>query len=105
MTRYFNVRIGLIILCNILLMILLVCLNFYVTNKYQEVSIANKMIEIHIEQEKQLLTTINAEFAYVTSPKYLKPLAVKYLNLSPVSAKQIVQDLAHASSINSEGAS
>ena len=99
-------RIGFVTSFNLALLGVLVYCNFYVTNKYHEISIANKMINSQILQDKQLVTTLHAELTYLTSPKYLKPLAAKYLTLVPISSKQIMPDLLAVSNlIKEEGGS
>ena len=54
------------------------------------------IIDARIRYEQQLITTLNAELVYISSPKYLQKLADKYLNLEHIKSTQIVQDLPHA---------
>ena len=88
-----NINSKLFTALNIGVLVFLIYLNFYISNKCYEISVAQKIVDARIEKEIQLLTTLNAEFAYLTSPKYLKTLAKKYLTLSPVLSNQIIKDL------------
>ncbi len=76
---------------NVLILVTLAYLNFYLKNNFRELSVANKALETRIAQEKQLATTLKAEVAYVTSPKYLQLLADKHLKLQNVSSSQIIK--------------
>ena len=95
-------RIGFITSFNLVLLGILVYCNFHITNKYHEISIADKMINAQITQDKQLVSTLNAEITYLASPKYLKPLAAKYFNLVPISSKQIMPNLLAVSNLTQE---
>ena len=78
---------------NIAMLLILVYLNFYIKNSFHDLSIAERIVSSRIAQERQLIATLNAELTYVTSPKNLKELAKKYLNLEPIKSEQIIKDL------------
>jgi hypothetical protein len=78
---------------NITLLLVLVYLNFYIKNNFHDLSIAERIATSRIAHERQLITTLNAELTYVTSPKNLKELAKKYLTLEPIKGEQIIKDL------------
>ena len=78
---------------NVAMLLVLVYLNFYIKNNFYELSVADKIINVKIAQDKQTITTLKAELTYVTSPKNLKELAKKYLTLEPIKGWQIIKDL------------
>ncbi len=71
----------------------LVYMNFHIKNNFHEVMVSDKMISSRIFEEEQLYITLKAELTYLTSPKNLKLLASKYLNLAPVHSSQIVKSI------------
>jgi len=72
-------------------------MNFYFKNNFYEMTVMSKMLDSKIMQEKQNIATLNAEIAYITSPKYLSTLSHKHLKLQNVDYKQIVKDFQQAS--------
>lgn len=88
-----NLIAKLLTIFNISILVIVIYLNFYISNKCHEINVAQKIVDANIEKETQLLSTLNAEFTYLTSPKYLKILAKKYLTLCPIASAQIIKDL------------
>jgi len=84
---------------NILVLILLIHMNFFFKNNFYEMTVMSKMLDLKIMQEKQNIATLNAEIAYITSPKYLSILSHKHLKLQNVDYKQIVKDFQQANRV------
>lgn len=84
---------------NILALVLLIYMSFYFKNNFYEMTVMSKMLDSKIMQEKQNIATLNAEIAYITSPKYLSALSHKHLKLQNVDYKQIVKDFQQANKI------
>ncbi|WP_158706837.1 hypothetical protein [Candidatus Phycorickettsia trachydisci] len=72
-------------------------MNFHFKNNFYEMTVMSKLLDSKIMQEKQNIATLNAEIAYITSPKYLSALSHKHLKLQNVDYKQIVKDFQQAS--------
>jgi hypothetical protein len=71
-------------------------MNFYIKNHFSELNTANNRLKNRIAGEKQLISTLKAEIAYVRSPKYLQQLAAKYLSLQNIIPAQIAKDFQQA---------
>jgi hypothetical protein len=67
-------------------------MNFYLKNSFHELALSKRLIDRRFEYEKQSILTLNAESAYLNSPKYLQKMATKYLKLKNVLPKQIIKD-------------
>lgn len=84
---------------NILVLVFLIHISFYFKNNFYEMTVMSKLLDSKIMQEKQNIATLNAEIAYITSPKYLSTLSHKYLKLQNVDYKQIVKDFQQVNKI------
>lgn len=60
--------------------------------KYEVMKLENQHRDIHhaIKNSEEAISILNAEWSHLTSPERLQKLAVKHLDITPVSGKQLV---------------
>ena len=94
--RYFTIL-------NLCILITIVYLNFELKNNFLEITLSNKILNTRLRYEEQMLSTLRAEFVYISSPEYLNNLSNKYLHLSNIKSNQIVADLDQAIALIKKG--
>jgi cell division protein FtsL len=65
---------------------------FSIKNEVQNLTFQINATQRQIEKESNLTNILKAELSYLQSPKRLRELSSKYLNLANITAKQVVQD-------------
>lgn len=64
------------------------------TVKYRVQAIQTEVTKVtrDLEQERESLRVVEAEWAYLTRPERIQKLATRYLKLQPVQTRQIASD-------------
>lgn len=65
---------------------------FAVKSEVQNLNFQINAYKKQIESEKNNLSILKAEFAYLTSPKRLTQLTSKHLHLNPITAGQTIEN-------------
>ncbi len=70
--------------------LILIVAVFSVSQYSGELTIKTKKLQHDIQQEKDTISVLNAEWAYLNTPEHIEGLATHYLKLHPTSARQVV---------------
>lgn len=73
---------------SLILVIAITCM-FFIKSKVQHMKKSLIVFEKQVSQKKENIQVLKSEWAYLASPKKIKELAEKYLNLSSIDKNQI----------------
>ena len=73
----------------------LVSVYWLFTIKQHVEDLTQQLLEVNqqIQQEQDYIHVFNAELSYLKSPKRLKQLATKYLDLQPIQPEQLIANI------------